>query len=79
MYNKQKKFVCAKQTLQKQLQDLSSDVIPAAVEKPRVRKQNPAESMDIDIDSYATLATGDDDVHVELDEKDFSDPHLLVR
>ncbi|KAG1297605.1 hypothetical protein G6F66_002458 [Rhizopus arrhizus] len=63
--------------LLKQLQDLSSDVMPAAIEKPRVRKQIPVESMDIDIDSYATLATGDDDVHVELDEKDFSDPHLL--
>lgn len=35
--------------------------------------------MDIDIDSYAALAVGDEDIHVELDEKDFSDPHLLVR
>ncbi|PHZ07675.1 uncharacterized protein RHIMIDRAFT_273911 [Rhizopus microsporus ATCC 52813] len=33
--------------------------------------------MDIDIDSYAALAVGDEDIHVELDEKDFSDPHLL--
>lgn len=35
--------------------------------------------MEIDIDSYAALAQGDDDVHVDLDESDFTDPHLLVK
>lgn len=34
--------------------------------------------MEIDFDSYAALAQGDDDIHVDLDENDFSDPHLLV-
>lgn len=35
--------------------------------------------MEIDIDSYAALAQGDeDDIQVELDESDFNDPHLLV-
>jgi hypothetical protein len=35
--------------------------------------------MEIDIDSYAALAQGEDDIHVDLDENDFSDPHLLVK
>lgn len=34
--------------------------------------------MEIDIDSYAALAQGDEDIEVELDERDFQDPHLLV-
>ncbi|CAO3670619.1 unnamed protein product [Rhizopus stolonifer] len=58
--------------LLKQLQDLSSGNI-----KPQTRKSRPVENMDIDIDSFTALATGDDDVHVELDESDFSNPHLL--
>ncbi|KAL7317908.1 hypothetical protein PS15m_004203 [Mucor circinelloides] len=33
--------------------------------------------MEIDIDSYAALAQGDEDIEVELDERDFQDPHLL--
>lgn len=35
--------------------------------------------MDIDIDSYAALAQGDEDIEVELDERDFQDPNLLVK
>ncbi|KAI8082909.1 uncharacterized protein BX664DRAFT_268110 [Halteromyces radiatus] len=35
--------------------------------------------MDIDWDSYASLAQGNDDVHVELNENDLTDPHLLVK
>lgn len=35
--------------------------------------------MDIDIDSYAALAQGDEDIEVELDERDFQDPKLLVK
>lgn len=35
--------------------------------------------MNIDIDSYAALAQGEDDIEVDLDESDFNDPHLLVR
>lgn len=34
--------------------------------------------MEIDIDSYAALAQGDEDIEVELDESDFQDPNLLV-
>ncbi|KAI8340454.1 hypothetical protein BC941DRAFT_417287 [Chlamydoabsidia padenii] len=34
--------------------------------------------MNIDLDSYAALAQSeDDDIHVELNESDFTDPHLL--
>lgn len=37
------------------------------------------ETDDFDIDQYAALAQGtNDDVHVELDEKDLHDPTLLV-
>lgn len=35
--------------------------------------------MEIDIDSYASLAQETDDIQVDLDESDFNDPHLLVR
>lgn len=35
--------------------------------------------MDIDIDSYAALAQSDEDIEVELDERDFQDPNLLVK
>lgn len=34
--------------------------------------------MEIDIDSYAALAQGDEDIEVELDERDLQDPNLLV-
>ncbi|KAI9275368.1 hypothetical protein BY458DRAFT_454646 [Sporodiniella umbellata] len=62
--------------LLRQLQELSS----SGPEQPKPRPQKkpkPIDRMDIDIDSYHALATGDDDIHVELDESDFSNPQLL--
>lgn len=47
--------------------------------KPKKQKKPPVHDMEIDIDSYTALAQGDDDIHVDLDESDFTDPHLLVR
>ncbi|KAI8088423.1 hypothetical protein BDF21DRAFT_396573 [Thamnidium elegans] len=61
--------------LLKQLQELSSST-PKSKPKPLPKKPQ-VQNMEIDIDSYAALAQGDDDIHVDLDEKDFSDPHLL--
>ncbi|KAI9257469.1 hypothetical protein EDC94DRAFT_614519 [Helicostylum pulchrum] len=61
--------------LLKQLQELSSST-PKPKPKPLPKKPQ-VQAMEIDIDSYAALAQGDDDIHVDLDENDFSDPHLL--
>ncbi|GAA5816671.1 hypothetical protein MFLAVUS_010201 [Mucor flavus] len=61
--------------LLKQLQELSSST-PKPKPKPLPKKPQ-VQAMEIDIDSYAALAQGDDDIHVDLDENDFSDPRLL--
>ncbi|KAG2192975.1 hypothetical protein INT47_012295 [Mucor saturninus] len=62
--------------LLKQLQELSSST-PAAAKKKTPTKKQPTQEMNIDIDSYAALAQGEDDIEVDLDESDFNDPHLL--
>ncbi|KAI8048143.1 uncharacterized protein B0P05DRAFT_592345 [Gilbertella persicaria] len=62
--------------LLKQLQELSSSSVsskPKQTEKP---KQQPKDIY-IDLDSYAALAQGDDDIQVELDERDMNDSLLL--
>lgn len=46
--------------------------------KKPAKKVVPQVNMEIDLDSYTALAQGDGDIEVELDEKDFSDPTLLV-
>jgi hypothetical protein len=58
------------------LQELSSTSTPKKVKAPPKPKQ--PQHMEIDIDSYAALAQGTDDIQVDLDENDFNDPHLLV-
>ncbi|KAL9545413.1 hypothetical protein MBANPS3_007169 [Mucor bainieri] len=67
--------------LLKQLQEISSSTAPAKPKKKEpapARKAPPAtQNMEIDIDSYAALAQGDQDIEVELDERDFQDPNLL--
>lgn len=67
--------------LLKQLQDISSGDASAskkAAAKPAPKRKPAAQNMDIDIDSFVALAQGDDDdVHVDFDENDLSDPRLL--
>lgn len=67
---------------QKQLQEISSSTAPAKPKKEpapaRKAAAPPTQNMEIDIDSYAALAQGDEDIEVELDERDFQDPNLLV-
>ncbi|KAK4520318.1 uncharacterized protein ATC70_008451 [Mucor velutinosus] len=66
--------------LLKQLQEISSSTATAKPKKKPVPVRKaplPTQNMEIDIDSYAALAQGDEDIEVELDERDFQDPHLL--
>ncbi|CAO0794104.1 unnamed protein product [Mucor circinelloides] len=66
--------------LLKQLQEISSTTAttkPKKEQKPARKAPLPTQNMEIDIDSYAALAQGDEDIEVELDERDFQDPHLL--
>ncbi|KAL7317907.1 hypothetical protein PS15m_004203 [Mucor circinelloides] len=66
--------------LLKQLQEISSTTAttkPKKEQKPVRKAPLPTQNMEIDIDSYAALAQGDEDIEVELDERDFQDPHLL--
>lgn len=68
---------------QKQLQEISSSTATAKPKKEpapaRKAPVPPTQNMEIDIDSYAALAQGDEDIEVELDERDFQDPNLLVK
>ncbi|CAO3634988.1 unnamed protein product [Cunninghamella echinulata] len=55
----------------------SSKMESQAKTKKPAKKVVPQVSMDIDLDAYSSLAQGGDDIEVELDERDFSDPTLL--